>query len=265
MTKVIFNGYMGRMGRTIVPVLDAQPDIEVIAVCDVASTEDSFTLPSGTTIPAFADLATALAQTAPTVLVDFTAPQALEGSLRIALPLGVNCVVGTTGVKSETFAELIKLAPEGTTLFCAPNFALGAVLMMAFARQAAAYFSDVEVIEFHHNGKQDAPSGTAITTARQMAAIRNQAGVTSAAPGRESELEYSGARGSLVDGIPVHAVRGAGFVASQEVIFASAGETLRISHDNIDRTSYLPGILIAVRAVEALSGLVIGLENLIDL
>jgi len=265
MTSVIFNGYMGRMGRTIVPVLDAQDDIEVIAVCDVASTEDSLTLPSGAVVPAFADLATALEQVSPSVLVDFTAPQALEGSLRIALPKGVNCVVGTTGVSSETFAELIKLAPDGTTLFCAPNFAVGAVLMMAFARQAAAYFSDVEVIEFHHNGKQDAPSGTAINTARQMAAIRSEAGVVSESPGRESELEYTGARGAVVDGINVHAVRGAGFVASQEVIFASAGETLRICHDNIDRTSYLPGILLAVRAVEGLSGLVIGLENIINL
>jgi len=265
MIRVLFNGYQGRMGRTIVPVLDAQDDIELVGVSDITSSEDILTLASGSTVPAFDDLANALRATEPAVLVDFTAPTALEGSLRIALPLGVNCVVGTTGVSPETFAELYQLAPDGTTLFCAPNFAIGAVLMMAFARQAAAYFKDVEVIEFHHNGKKDAPSGTAITTARQMAAIRQAAGVVSESPGSESELEYKGARGSSVDGVPVHAVRASGFVATQEVIFASPGELLRITHDNIDRASYLPGILLAVRAVEKRSGLIIGLENLLDL
>jgi len=265
MTKVIFNGYMGRMGRTVVPVLDAEEGIEVVAVCDVVSTEDSFVLPSGKTIPAFSDLKTALDNSDPTVLVDFTAPAALEGSLRVALPRGINCVVGTTGTSPEGFQELIKLAPEGTTLFVAPNFTIGAVLMMAFARQAAAYFNDVEVIEFHHTGKADAPSGTAITTARQMAAIRAEAGVKSDAPGAESELEYKGARGGNVDGIPVHAVRASAYTASQEVIFSSPGEILRITHDNNDRIAYLPGILLAVRSVEERSGLIIGLEELMDL
>ncbi|MDR2957572.1 MAG: 4-hydroxy-tetrahydrodipicolinate reductase [Coriobacteriales bacterium] len=265
MPKVLFNGYLGRMGRTVVPAFDATDDIEVVGVCDISSTEDSFTLPSGRQVLAFNDLATAVEAVQPTVFVDFTQPSALVGSLRVVLPLGVNCVVGTTGTSPETFAELIQLAPEDTTLFCAPNFAMGAVLMMAFARQAAAFFSDVEVIEFHHNGKKDAPSGTAVTTARQMAAIRADAGIQSASPGAESELEYKGARGGNVDGIPVHAVRAAGFVASQEVIFASLGETLRIVHDNIDRTSYLPGILLAVRSVEARSGLIIGLEALLNL
>lgn len=265
MTRVLFNGYLGRMGRTIVPVLDAQPDIEVVGVCDIMTEETSCTLPSGRVVPAFSDLEAALDGCDPTVFVDFTQPSALQGSLRIVLPRGVNCVVGTTGTAPEAFAELYGLAPEGTTLFCAPNFALGAVLMMSFARQAAAYFSDVEVIEFHHNGKKDAPSGTAVTTARQMAAIRAAAGVTSESPGKESELEYAGARGSDVDGVPVHAVRAAGYVASQEVILSSPGEILRISHDNIDRTSYLPGILLAVRAVEARSGLIIGLEELMGL
>ncbi|MCL2631990.1 MAG: 4-hydroxy-tetrahydrodipicolinate reductase [Coriobacteriia bacterium] len=265
MTRVIFNGYLGRMGQTVVPVLDSTEGIEVSAVCDIASSEKSYTLPSGKVVPAFSDLKECLAETDATVLVDFTAPVAIEGSLRTALPTGINCVVGTTGVSVELLTDLYQLAPEGATLFCAPNFALGAVLMMAFARQAAAYFADVEVIEFHHNGKADAPSGTAISTARQMAAIRQAAGVVSASPGVESELEYKGARGANVDGVPVHAVRAAGYVASQEVILSSPGELLRIVHDNIDRTSYLPGILLAVKSVEERSGLIVGLEELIDL
>ncbi|MCL2136280.1 MAG: 4-hydroxy-tetrahydrodipicolinate reductase [Coriobacteriia bacterium] len=265
MTKVIFNGYLGRMGRTVVPVLDSAEGIEVVAVCDIASNEDTHTLPSGKVVPAFNDLKTALDNSDPTVYVDFTAPAALEGSLRTVLPYGVNCVIGTTGTSPETYAELYKLAPAGTTLFCAPNFTLGAVLMMSFARQAAAYFADVEVIEFHHNGKADAPSGTAITTARQMAAIRKEAGVSSESPGAESELEYKGARGGNVDGVPVHAVRASGFVSSQEVVFASPGEILRIVHDNNDLSAYLPGILLAVRSVEERSGLIIGLEELLDL
>ena len=266
MIEVVFNGYQGRMGRTVVPALDGAEDIEVVALCDIMASEDSLTLPSGKQVPCFTDLEQAIKASQAQVLVDFTQPSAVEASLRVALPLGVDCVIGTTGVSAETFAELIGLAPAGTALFCAPNFALGAVLMMAFASQAAAYFSDVEIIEAHHNGKKDAPSGTAVTTARQMAAIRAQAGVSSSSPGRESELAgYEGARGTAVDGIPVHSVRAAGFVATQEVILSSPGELLRITHDNIDRTSYLPGILLAVRSVQGLSGLVIGLENLIEL
>ena len=265
MTRVIFNGYLGRMGQTVVPVLDSTEGIEVVAVCDIASSEKSHTLPSGKSVPAFNDLALALDSSDPTVLVDFTAPVAIESSLRTALPRGINCVVGTTGVSAELLAELYKLAPAGTTLFNAPNFTIGAVMMMAFARQAAKWFEDVEIIELHHNGKADAPSGTAISTARQMAAIRADAGVSSNSPGAESELEYKGARGANVDGIPVHSVRAGGFVASQEVILSSPGENLRITHDNIDRMAYLPGIILAVQKVEALDGLIIGLEQLIDL
>ncbi|MCL2883823.1 MAG: 4-hydroxy-tetrahydrodipicolinate reductase [Coriobacteriia bacterium] len=264
MIKVLFNGYMGRMGQTIAPGLDAVSDIAVIAVSDPMSKAEVWPLPNGGEAKAFNSLEAALAACQPDVMVDFTQPTALEASLRIALPAGIDCVVGTTGVAQEKMEELAKLAPQGTCLFYAPNFAIGAVLMMLFARQAAPYFSDVEVIEFHHNGKLDAPSGTAMTTARQMAAVRYAAGVESTSPGRESELEgFAGARGTDVDGIPVHAVRGAGFVASQEVILASAGETLSIRHDNTDRAAYLPGILLAVRKVGGLNGLVVGLESLL--
>jgi 4-hydroxy-tetrahydrodipicolinate reductase len=216
--------------------------------------------------PAFADLASALAEAAPDVLVDFTSPSSVEGNLRVALAAGVDCVVGTTGLTPQKLSELAALAPERTALFHAPNFTLGAVLMMAFAQKAARYFPDVDIIEFHHNGKKDAPSGTSITTALAIAQARNEAGLASSAPGKETELpSREGARGANVEGVPVHAVRGSGFVAHQEVIFGSAGETLTLRHDSIDRSAYMPGVLLAIRKVDGLQGLVIGLEQLLDL
>jgi 4-hydroxy-tetrahydrodipicolinate reductase len=254
------------MGSQVVRAVSAQDDMTVVGGFDLLLTTGSVELDGEAIAPAFSDLATALETTKPDVLVDFTAPSAVEGNLRVALAAGVDCVVGTTGLTPQKLEELAALAPTQTTLFHAPNFTLGAVLMMAFSRKAARYFPDAEVIEFHHNGKKDAPSGTAITTALDIARIRAEAGIVGAAPGRETELPgREGARGADVNGVPVHAVRSNGFVAHQEVIFGSAGETLTLRHDSIDRTSYMPGVLLAIREVGALSGLVIGLDRLMDL
>jgi 4-hydroxy-tetrahydrodipicolinate reductase len=138
--------------------------------------------------------------------------------------------------------------------------------MQSFARKAAVFFEDAEIIEFHHNGKADAPSGTSLNTARSMAEARSLAKVTSQAPGAETELPaHPGARGTSVEGIAVHSVRSNGFVAHQEVILGSSGETLTIRHDSIDRASYMPGVLLAIRAIGEKSGLIIGLEELMDL
>jgi 4-hydroxy-tetrahydrodipicolinate reductase len=162
-------------------------------------------------------------------------------------------------------------------LFYAPNFTLGAVLMMTFAEKAARYFPDAEVIEFHHNGKKDAPSGTAITTALAIARARGEAaatglagyagtGAAGGAPGKETELPgREGARGADVEGVPVHSVRSNGFFAHQEVIFGSSGETLTVRHDSIDRAAYMPGVLLAIREVGKRHGLIVGLERLLDL
>ena len=193
-------------------------------------------------------------------MVDFTHPTVVEGNLRTALPLGVDCVVGTTGLSEEKLAELAELAPAGTALFFAPNFAIGAVLMMQFAELAARHMPYVEVTEFHHDKKADAPSGTAIRTARMIAAARGEAPVV---PGRETELPgMEGARGALVDGVSVHSVRLPGLVAHQEVLFGGQGQTLTIRHDSIDRTSFMPGVVLAVREVGSRSGLIVGLEKL---
>ena len=187
-------------------------------------------------------------------------PNAVEGNVRRALAAGIDCVVGTTGLSNETLESMAAEAPAGTCLFHAPNFTTGAVLMMQFAKAAAPFFPEAEVIEFHHARKKDAPSGTAVRTAQMISAARD--GRVSEAPGKETEIEgCDGARGALVDGVPVHSVRSMGFVATQEVIFGSMGQTLTIKHDSWDRTSYMPGVLLGIRSVGELEGLIVGLEN----
>ena len=256
MIKVAVAGCAGRMGSTVVDVVNAADDMELVCGIDPygATQELGYTV--------FANIDDALDQAAFDVLVDFTQPSVVEGTLRRALPAGVDYVVGTTGLSTEKLQELAALAPDGTCLFFAPNFTTGAVLMMEFAKAAAPYFPEAEVIEMHHCNKKDAPSGTATRTAQ----IINEArGRVSAAPGKETEIEGAdGARGALIEGVPVHSVRSMGFVASQEVIFGSMGQTLTIRHDSWDRGSYMPGVLLGIRNVGERSGLIVGLENFMD-
>ncbi len=252
MIKVAVAGCNGRMGSTVVEAVTAADDIEVI--CGI----DPFSKPND--IPVLATLEEALDQYSFDVLVDFTQPDVVAHNIEIALAAGVNCVVGTTGLSTEVLEGLSAHAANDACLFYAPNFTTGAVLMMQFAKAAAPYFPEAEVIEFHHARKKDAPSGTAMNTARMISAARG--GRASEAPGKETELAGAeGARGALVDGVPVHSVRSMGFVATQEVIFGSMGQTLTIKHDSWDRTSYMPGVLLGIRSVEGKSGLIVGLEN----
>ncbi len=196
-------------------------------------------------------------------MVDFTHPSVVAANLRTALAAGVDCVVGTTGLPQAAVQELAAIAPEGTCLFVAPNFAIGAVLMMRFAEQAARFMHSVEIVELHHDRKADAPSGTAVRTAQLIAAARGKAPET---PGRETELPgMEGARGAVVDGVHVHSVRLPGLVAHQEVAFGGQGQTLTIRHDSIDRTSFMPGVVLAIREVGGRSGLVVGLEQLLGI
>ncbi len=240
------------MGTAVVQALTQAEDMKLICGIDPHCAKRDF--------PVYASLTEALNSEAFDVLVDFTAPHVVEGNLRATLPRGIDCVVGTTGLSEATLAELAELAPEGTCLFYAPNFTTGAVLMMQFAKAAAPYFPEAEVIEFHHCNKKDAPSGTSVTTAKMIA--EGRAGRASAAPGKETELAgMAGARGALVNGMPVHSVRSMGFVASQEVIFGSLGQTLTIRHDSWDTQSYMPGVLWGIRSVGKESGLIVGLEN----
>ena len=261
MIQVLVSGALGRMGSEICKAVDGADDMTLVGGVDPAAINDVTVGADGT--PVFTMLAEAIDATKPDVVIDFTRPDVAEANLRCALDKGVNCVLGTTGLSEERLQEIYDESAAGSAaLFHAPNFTTGAVLMMLFAQQAAKYFPDIEVIEFHHDGKKDAPSGTAIRTARLIAEAREQA---SDAPGKETELAgFEGARGAMVDGVPVHAVRTAGYVAHQEVIFGSMGQTLVIRHDSIDRASYMPGILMATRAVVDMSGVMVGLEKLMD-
>ena len=258
MVKVLVSGALGRMGSMICEGLSATADVELVGGVDpMAAGEGALVCGK----PVYPDLVAGVAALSPDVVVDFTRPDVAEANLRCALSAGVDVVLGTTGLSEEQLQAIYdEAARDGAALFHAPNFTTGAVLMMLFSATAARYFPDAEVVELHHDGKKDAPSGTAIRTARMIAAARVE---PSEAPGKETELDgFAGARGALVDGVPVHSVRTAGHVAHQEVVFGSAGQTLTIRHDSIDRTSYLPGILLAVRSVGALSGCVVGLEKL---
>lgn len=260
MIRVLVSGAAGKVGSEVVRAVSAADGMEVVACVDPGALGVAVSTGSGGDIICRGDLAEAIADATPDVLVDFTHPSVVEANLRVALPTGVDCVVGTTGLAEETLGELALLAPEGTTLFFAPNFAIGAVLMMQFAEQAARFMPHVEITELHHDKKADAPSGTAIRTARMIAAARDVAPHT---PGRETELRgMEGARGALVAGVNVHSVRLPGLVAHQEVLFGGQGQTLTIRHDTIDRTSFMPGVVLAVREVGSRSGLVVGLEKL---
>lgn len=242
--KVAVAGARGRMGsQTCQAVADA-PDLQLVAAIDV---DDDF-----------AEVIDAGAE----VLVDFSTPDAVMATLERAIGAGIHCVVGTTGfddARTERVRTLLAAAPHVGVVIAA-NFGIGAVLMMRFAEIAAPYFESVEIIELHHPDKVDAPSGTAAATARRISAARDgQLGPDA------TSVSLSGARGAMVDAVPVHAVRLRGLVAHQEVLFGGPGETLTIRHDSLHRESFMPGVLLAVRQVPQRPGLTIGLDPLLDL
>jgi 4-hydroxy-tetrahydrodipicolinate reductase len=260
--KVLVCGASGRMGKEAIKAILIAEDLELVAAVDVkhSGTDVGFLVglePAG--IKIFEDLSTAIKIAKPQVMVDFTNPQAVLKNTKTALEHGVHAVVGTTGLTDEELSEIEQLSSEnGTNVFIAPNFAVGAVLMMKFAQEAAKYFSHAEVIELHHDEKLDAPSGTAIKTLEMISQVRREA-----SQGHINEYEkISGSRGGNYQGMRVHSVRLPGLVAHQEVIFGGLGQTLIIRHDSINRESFAPGILLAVRKVQELKGVVTGLENI---
>jgi len=261
MIRVLVAGAAGRMGREVVRAVSAADGMEVVAAVDPGA--------AGTVVDTHSDagslacrdgLEDAIAECTPDVMVDFTHPSVVEGNLRVALARGVDCVVGTTGLSEQVLREIANAASPGTALFFAPNFAIGAVLMMDFAERAARFLPHVEIIELHHDQKADAPSGTALRTAELVAQARR---TYPAVPGRDTELPgFEGARGAVVEGVHVHSIRLPGLVAHQEVLFGGQGQTLSIRHDTIDRSSFMPGVVLAVREVGQRSGLIIGLDQL---
>jgi 4-hydroxy-tetrahydrodipicolinate reductase len=240
-------GAKGKVGRAICEAVEAAPDLELVAQVD-----------AGDRIETFVDTRTE-------VVVDFTSPAVVMPNLEFLVANGIHAVVGTTGFDDERLAQVrgwLAARPE-TGVLIAPNFAIGAVLSMRFAAQAARFFDSVEVIELHHPNKVDAPSGTAYRTAALIAEARAAAGRGPSPDATTDELD--GARGADVEGVRVHSVRLAGLVAHQEVLLGTQGETLTIRHDSIDRSSFVPGVLLAVRKIREFPGLTIGIEPLLDL
>jgi 4-hydroxy-tetrahydrodipicolinate reductase len=194
-------------------------------------------------------------------MIDFTRPDVVFHNVTTALKAKVSPVVGTTGLSDEQKAEIKKLAEENDTpAFIAPNFAIGAVLMMVMAKQAAKYMPEVEIIELHHDNKLDAPSGTAVQTAAMIAEVRAEH-----KQGHPDEKEkLTGARGADYEGMHIHSVRLPGYVAHQEVIFGGLGQTLTIRHDSLNRESFMPGVVLAAQKVRGLKGLTVGLDKLLE-
>ena len=258
MITVLVSGAAGRMGAEVVRAVLAEDDLELVGAVDPAHSGQP--VGEGTLLSYESDLASAIEATRPQVMVDFTHPSVVGGTIATALAHGVHCVVGTTGLPNAELETLAAGARDGACLFMAPNFAIGAVLMMRFAAEAARFMPHVEIIELHHDRKADAPSGTALRTASLIADARR---AVPAAPGRVTEIA-EGARGALVDDVTIHSVRLPGMVAHQEVLFGGQGQTLSIRHDSIDRTSFMPGVVLAIRNVIHHSGLVIGLERFME-
>lgn len=258
-------GALGRMGRETCRAIVGAGDFELVAVVDVAAEGEQLASIAGGAAPELTvsrDLVGTLRATQPAVVVDFTQPYSRLSNFRAILEAGSRPVVGTTGWTPEDIRDAEQLCrAAGLGAVVAPNFAIGAVLMMEFARMAAKHMPDVEIIELHHNAKLDAPSGTANKTAELIAQARASAG---AAPAPIEGAEASAARGVRVAGVPVHSVRLPGLLAHQEVVFGGLGQTLTIRHDSLSRECFMPGVLLACRRVLSLEGLVYGLENLLD-
>ena len=243
--RVAVMGARGRMGQQTCAAVEAADGLQLVAALDQGDS--------------ISDLLTADTE----VLIDFTVPDAVMGTLQFCIEHGIHTVVGTTGFDETRLDQVRGWLADAPGVGCliAANFGIGAVLMMMFAEKAAPYFESVEVIELHHPDKVDAPSGTSAATAARMAAARRAAGVDPAPDATATGL--AGARGATVEGVPVHSVRLRGMLAHQEVLLGSTGEVLTIRHDSLDRASFMPGVILAVRAVGQRPGLTLGIDSLL--
>jgi 4-hydroxy-tetrahydrodipicolinate reductase len=249
------------MGQTVTLALSQEQDIELVGAVDIQANCESFDLPDGLRIPISTDTGAMLVACKPDVVVDFSTAKAVLPLARIAFNHGARLVSGTTGLSQVDLSEIDTLAKKHKLgAIIASNFAIGALVMMHLARVAARYFDYAEIIEQHHQFKLDAPSGTALSTARAMARERGKPFLT---PEQKEGVQES--RGQKLEGIAIHSVRMPGIVARQEVLLGAAGQTLSIKHDAISRDCYMPGVMLAVREVSKHTGLIQGLDSLLGL
>ena len=248
MIKVAVCGAMGKMGKEVCQAVLDCPDTELVAKIDIASDEMYHHIEDANRV---VDI---------DLLVDFTQPKSIFENAKYCLNNGIKIVIGTTGLKDEEIEFLKKLSQEKNTgCLIAPNFSTGAVLMMMFARQAAKYFDNAEIIELHHNQKKDAPSGTAIKTAAMMAEVKDDFTKNNCP---ETETIEGARGGNSYSNIHIHSVRMPGYIASQEVIFGSSGQIMTIRHDSMDRKCYMQGVLLAVKHVAEKNDFIYGLDNI---
>jgi 4-hydroxy-tetrahydrodipicolinate reductase len=259
-------GAVGRMGREVVKTILAEPGLDLVMAVDTGHAGEDAALAAGLAdacgVVLENNLTDAMRRAKPEVVVDFTAPHVVLQNVLTVIAEGGRSVIGTTGLTEDGIAQIrAEVEKRHLAALIAPNFAIGAVLLMKFAQEASQYFDHAEIIELHHNQKLDAPSGTAARTAELMQGVRQQFGTTNIVG--EKEI-IPGSRGGVAPGnIHIHSVRLPGLVAHQEVIFGSVGQTLTIRHDSLDRTSFMPGVALAVRKITQTEGLIIGLENLL--
>ena len=264
MIKVLVSGACGRMGKEVITAVLEAADTELIGAVDIVNVgEDIGQIVSGKEngIKIKVDLKSAIDELKPDVVVDFTQPAVAFQNVKTILEAGARPVIGTTGLKDAEIAELKELSEKtGLSGMIAPNFTTGAVLMMMFAQTAAKYFDNAEIIEYHHNKKKDAPSGTAVKTAQLMSTEKADFAV-----GNVDDLEtIKGSRGGIAPSdIHIHSVRMPGYMASQEVIFGSMGQILTIRHDSVDRKCYMPGVLMGIRYVMDNNKFIYGLDNIL--
>jgi 4-hydroxy-tetrahydrodipicolinate reductase len=258
--KVLVHGAAGRVGQEVVRAVCGEPGMALVGGVDVKATGDTLALPDGTIVPFTTTLADILESTEPDVMVDFTVAKASMPAVRTAAQKNVNMVIGTTGFSAAELDEIKKLAEANEIgIVAAPNFALGAVLMMHLAKIAGKFMDHAEIIELHHDKKIDAPSGTALQTAQAMIKARGKPFLP------PSSGEHTDSRGKNIADINIHSVRLPGLMAHQEVIFGAAGQTLSIRHDTINRECYMPGVLLAIKAVVQQKGFIYGLDKLLGL
>jgi len=260
--RVVVHGALGRMGREVVNGLCQHPEMQIVGAVELQVSEDSLPLPNSSgAVPFSSNLDYILTSCQPDVLVDFTTQQATMPAVRVATKRGVNLVIGTTGLTADELSEIDRLAiAHQVGAVVAPNFALGAVLMIHLAKVAAKYLDYAEIIELHHHQKVDSPSGTALSTAKAMAQAKGKPFYRP-----PEQRKASDSRGEQVEGITIHSVRLPGLLAHQEVILGGPGQTLSIRHDTISRECYMPGVILAIKEAVKRRGLVYGLDTLLGL